>query len=98
MFDFNYFIYTDDENLTSKAAEERSNLVKELKGLSVKQCTKQSYVSPLMMREQVHGVWKNHPNLMSVLFGDKTSGSNLPGEMFFLDVISVPPSRFRPVS
>lgn len=92
------------------------------KGLSVEQLMKQSYLSPLVVREHVQQLWNHNRTLLSMLVGcsvpEVPDGSVLAGSgvlgpisrarrgqgdatsdnVFFLDVIPVPPSRFRPVS
>ena len=62
-------------------------------------CLHQSYVSPLEAREHMRELWANERLLMDALFGcGQEGGQRSPSDMFFLDVIPVPPSRFRPVS
>lgn len=79
--------------------EKTSKMLEALRAcLTTEQCTKQSYISPLEVREQIRGLWKNQPSLMSALFGNQQQSSSSSGDMFLLDVVPVPPSRFRPVS
>ncbi len=71
--------------------------------------TKQSYVTPLEVREHIRGMWANQRSLMKAIVGcTNTTASGAggrtgkvevkPENVFLLEVIAVPPSRFRPVS
>ena len=70
-------------------------------------CTKQQFVSPLEVHEHIKSLWDNHSQLMGAIFGhlsgetpsggDSRADSRRTADMFFLDVVPVPPSRFRPV-
>lgn len=70
-------------------------------------CMEQHYLSPLEAREHLHLMWRNDPLLMKAVFSSLNSNEHLydaekrgtcPTDMFFVDTIPVPPSRFRPVS
>ena len=70
------------------------------------ECLKQSYITPLEAREHTREMWKNHKALMDGIFGGSESSVRScegdesvlnPADMFFLSVVPVPPSRFRPV-
>ena len=80
--------------------------------------TKQSYVTPLEVKEHISEIWGNQKSLLNAIVGcvggmderaqeeggvtdlpTKRCGQNIsPLDVFFLEVIPVPPSRFRPVS
>lgn len=66
--------------------------------ITAEECMKQSYVSPLKAREHVKKLWVRERMLMGVMFGCGLEGVSGLEDMFFLDVVPVPPSRFRPVS
>ena len=69
--------------------------------VTAEECMKQSYISPLEAREHVQMLWVNERTLMAAIFGCGLDGAEGVGgleDMFFLDVVPVPPSRFRPVS
>ena len=99
------FLYPEDADTSIDEDTEQSlRIVEALNtGVSIDRCTKQSYVSPLEVREHIRGMWDNQRALMDALFGgkkdisDESARLNL-ADMFFLDVVPVPPSRFRPVS
>ncbi len=89
----------NDDSPAGRAAKERSKMLEALAiAATSEQCTKQSYISPLEMREHIRGLWENQPILMGALFGGNLNNPNSLGDIFLLDVIPVPPSRFRPVS
>ena len=64
------------------------------------ECLKQCYLSPLEVQRHMWCLWDNESVLMESIFGctRQTTGQSSPSDMFFLDVVPVPPSRFRPVS
>lgn len=68
---------------------------------SADKLTEQSYVSPLAVRQHLRELWLMERLLMDAIFSCSRSGGTSernPADMFFLSVIPVPPSRFRPVS
>ena len=93
---------------TLKELEEEEELV--AKQQIMDKCTEQYYLTPLEARNHLRSLWTNDPLLMMTIFSCLRSdeGSSLwkegssvegcPADMFFIDVIAVPPSRFRPVS
>lgn len=59
----------------------------------------QKFLTPTELREHMRGLWTNDKTLLKHLF--KALSLNVADQstdIFFLDVIPVPPSRFRPVS
>ena len=75
--------------------------------------TKQTYLTPLEVKQHVACLWENQQPLMNAIIGcsvrtretgDVCEGRGVvateisPVDVFFLDVVPVPPSRFRPVS
>ena len=91
----------EEESTATKLAES----LKDSRVTSDK-CTKQQFVSPLEVQEHIKALWDNQGTLMDAIFGymrsEVAGGSDGSGrstaDMFFLDVVPVPPSRFRPVS
>ena len=60
----------------------------------------QTYVNPIEVRDHLRLVWKNSKSFLKAVFGASLSSSCSDfnsSDMFFLDVVAVPPSRFRPV-
>lgn len=68
--------------------------------VTVDECLKQSYLSPVEVQSHVRCVWTNESVLLDSIFGctRQASGQTSPADMFFLDVVPVPPSRFRPIA
>ena len=76
-------------------------------------CSEQHLLTPLEAKSHLRAVWRSDPSLVTSLFSclkpDVDSGGipnqersnsmiiTYPVDMFFVDVITVPPSRFRPV-
>ena len=91
----------EEESTATKLAESLKD-----SRVTADKCTKQQFVSPLEVQEHIKALWENQGTLMDAIFGymrsEVTSGSGSSGRstaaMFFLDVVPVPPSRFRPVS
>lgn len=90
------------KNLTSETELTNQNHL-------IVKCKEQHLLNPFEARNHIRALWVNDPLLMTCLFsclknatmsdpfqgGDKESGT--PVDMFFIDVIGVPPTRFRPV-
>ena len=91
----------EDEGTAAKLAESLKD-----SRVTAEKCTKQQFVSPLEVQEHIKALWDNQGTLMDSIFGymrsEVTGWSGSSGrstaDMFFLDVVPVPPSRFRPVS
>lgn len=75
--------------------------------MTKEECFQQSYLSPMDVRDHFRELWSNDRVLMDALFRCTSRTAALrevekedssPADMFFLDVVPVPPSRFRPVS
>ena len=61
--------------------------------------TQQMYVSPVEVKVHVQRLWEREKQLLSVMFGGAgTKWGRSITDLFFLTVLPVPPSRFRPVS
>lgn len=68
-------------------------------------CLKLKYVTPLEAKCHLRMLFENEHSLLTLAFGclglDASKdmlGNSSPADVFFLDVVPVPPSRFRPVS
>ncbi|CAL1540316.1 unnamed protein product [Lymnaea stagnalis] len=66
----------------------------------IKSKHKRCILSPNVAREHVRLVWEHGKEFLQKLFPflAKVNGAEVPTDVFFLDVIPVPPSRFRPLS
>lgn len=76
----------------------------------IEKCKEQHLLNPFEVRNHFRSLWVNDPHLMTCLFSclkdfitssDPSQGgkesATCPVDMFFIDVIGVPPTRFRPV-
>ena len=68
-------------------------------------CLKLKYVTPLEAKYHLRKLLENEHSLLTLAFGCLTLDTSKdmldngsPADVFFLDVVPVPPSRFRPVS
>ncbi|XP_006028713.1 DNA-directed RNA polymerase I subunit RPA1 [Alligator sinensis] len=61
---------------------------------------KRGYMTPISAKEHVTALWKNEGFFLSHLFSGLEVGENsgFSPDMFFLDLVMVPPSRYRPVN
>uniref|UniRef100_A0A7M4DXU4 DNA-directed RNA polymerase n=1 Tax=Crocodylus porosus TaxID=8502 RepID=A0A7M4DXU4_CROPO len=61
---------------------------------------KRGYMTPISAKEHVTALWKNEGFFLSHLFLGLEVGehSGFSPDMFFLDLVMVPPSRYRPVN
>ncbi|KAL8175797.1 UNVERIFIED_CONTAM: DNA-directed RNA polymerase I subunit RPA1 [Gekko kuhli] len=75
-------------------------IVEESAAIDETQLGKRGYLTPSTAKDHVEALWKNEGFFLSKLFsGMMVSGdSNFNPEMFFLDKLVVPPSRYRPVN
>ncbi|XP_028403627.1 DNA-directed RNA polymerase I subunit RPA1-like isoform X2 [Dendronephthya gigantea] len=78
---------------SSTAEVERTDIVKSVQ---------QTYITPLEVQEHLHRVWEKEETLLDSLLGSYPSPTaskrKSSPQMFFLNVLPVPPSRFRPIS
>ena len=60
---------------------------------------KQIYVTSADVRDHLRQVWQKDQQVLRCLFHFLSdSGSEYPTDSFFIEVVPVPPSKFRPVS
>lgn len=75
---------------------------------TVEGCLKHKFLTALEVQEHLRAMWHNDPTLLAAVFSclrikDKKEGEiedkdGCPTDLFFMEVVPVPPSRFRPVS
>ncbi|XP_069833350.1 DNA-directed RNA polymerase I subunit RPA1 [Dendropsophus ebraccatus] len=56
------------------------------------------YLTPSTTKEHLETLWENEGFFLQYLFSGLTIGKDLSPDMFFLDLVVVPPSRYRPVN
>ena len=71
-------------------------------GKSLKSLTQQQFITPQEIKEHMIKLWNTDHKVLKYLFGShhdpmRQKKVTTP-EMFFLDLVAVPPSRFRPLS
>lgn len=75
--------------------------VDHVEGGNIVRTAQQAYITPLEVQEHLRRVWENEEVLLNTLLGSYSSPSatkrKSSPQMFFLNVLPVPPSRFRPV-
>uniref|UniRef100_A0A8C3JZE6 DNA-directed RNA polymerase subunit n=1 Tax=Calidris pygmaea TaxID=425635 RepID=A0A8C3JZE6_9CHAR len=69
-------------------------------GIDESQLGKRGYLTPMTAKEYILALWKNEGFFLRYLFPgmDPHDGSGFSPDMFFLDLLVVPPSRYRPVN
>ncbi|XP_043571909.1 DNA-directed RNA polymerase I subunit RPA1 [Chiloscyllium plagiosum] len=88
--------------LKVKENEDTAEAVEDSGGLDDLLLGKRGFLTPTTARDHMLALWKNDGFFLKYLFpglrihGNTKSSWNL--DMFFLDVLVVPPSRFRPVN
>ncbi|XP_069127871.1 DNA-directed RNA polymerase I subunit RPA1-like [Argopecten irradians] len=60
--------------------------------------SEQTYISPSQARDHLRLLWKQDKVILKYLFHSLSKTADDSPDIFFLQVIPVPPSRFRPVS
>ncbi|KAL2914542.1 hypothetical protein HK105_205893 [Polyrhizophydium stewartii] len=61
---------------------------------------RETFLTPMQVKAHLELLWKNEATILDLLYGTPTkSGVRVSSvEMFFLDVVPVTPTRFRPIS
>uniref|UniRef100_A0A8D2N1Z1 DNA-directed RNA polymerase subunit n=1 Tax=Zonotrichia albicollis TaxID=44394 RepID=A0A8D2N1Z1_ZONAL len=69
-------------------------------GIDESQLGKRGYLTPMTAKEYILALWKNEGFFLRYLFPgmDPHESSEFSPDMFFLDLLVVPPSRYRPVN
>ena len=92
---------SDNDNEDIEESNEGGEPVAKRAKLSKTASAKKSDVTlltPLMVRDHLREVWKQDGVLLKRLYSSlATSPAKNPVDIFFLDIVPVPPSRFRPV-
>ena len=94
-----------NKEIARKKAEQESSgssvaTTTEADVVKVADCCLQAYVTVVEVREHMREVWRRDKGLIAAVCGadlGTTGNDTCPLEMFFMDVVPVPPSRFRPV-
>ncbi|KGL91263.1 DNA-directed RNA polymerase I subunit RPA1, partial [Charadrius vociferus] len=81
-----------------KSGEE--SILDEPAGIEESQLGKRGYLTPMTAKEYILALWKNEGFFLRYLFPgmDPHESSGFSPDMFFLDLLVVPPSRYRPVN
>ncbi|XP_010147056.1 PREDICTED: DNA-directed RNA polymerase I subunit RPA1, partial [Eurypyga helias] len=81
-----------------KSGEE--GILDEPAAIDESQLGKRGYLTPMTAKEYILALWKNEGFFLRYLFPgmDPHESSGFSPDMFFLDLLVVPPSRFRPVN
>uniref|UniRef100_A0A8C5X005 DNA-directed RNA polymerase subunit n=1 Tax=Malurus cyaneus samueli TaxID=2593467 RepID=A0A8C5X005_9PASS len=75
-------------------------ILDELGGIDESQLGKRGYLTPMTAKEYILALWKNEGFFLRYLFPgmDPHENSGFSPDLFFLDLLVVPPSRYRPVN
>ncbi|XP_062988010.1 DNA-directed RNA polymerase I subunit RPA1 [Elgaria multicarinata webbii] len=75
-------------------------IVEETATLDETQLGKRGYMTPTTAKQHIEALWKNEGFFLCKLFSGMTvtGDSSFNPDMFFLDKLVVPPSRYRPVN
>ncbi|XP_030306303.1 DNA-directed RNA polymerase I subunit RPA1 isoform X2 [Calypte anna] len=81
-----------------KAGE--GGILNEPTGIDESQLGKRGYLTPMTAKEYILALWKNEGFFLRYLFPgmDPDENSGFSPDTFFLDLLVVPPSRYRPVN
>ncbi|RMC14451.1 hypothetical protein DUI87_09547 [Hirundo rustica rustica] len=75
-------------------------ILDETAGIDESQLGKRGYLTPMTAKEYILALWKNEGFFLRYLFPgmDPHDSSGFSPDLFFLDLLVVPPSRYRPVN
>ncbi|KFP92862.1 DNA-directed RNA polymerase I subunit RPA1, partial [Haliaeetus albicilla] len=81
-----------------KSGEE--GILDEPAAIDESQLGKRGYLTPMTAKEYILALWKNEGFFLRYLFPgmDPHESSGFSPDMFFLDLLVVPPSRYRPIN
>ncbi|XP_015686989.1 DNA-directed RNA polymerase I subunit RPA1 [Protobothrops mucrosquamatus] len=84
--------------VTQKSGKQK--VVEEVATIDETQLGKRGYMTPLTAKQHIEVLWKNEGFFLCKLFSGMTVTGDLTfnPEMFFLNKLVVPPSRYRPVN
>ena len=86
----------DRRKTSSSTTKGESHMEEETNPQEKKDAKKQRYMNPEEVYRGIKALWRKEPRLMALIFGNGESSNSF--EMFFLNVVVVPPNRFRPES
>ncbi|KAJ7408439.1 DNA-directed RNA polymerase I subunit RPA1 [Willisornis vidua] len=76
-------------------------IVEEPAAIDESQLGKRGYLTPMTAKEYILALWKNEGFFLRYLFpgmDPHEEGTGFSPDMFFLDLLVVPPSRYRPIN
>ncbi|KAG8591164.1 hypothetical protein GDO81_000070 [Engystomops pustulosus] len=79
----------------NKEQEEKDPPTSKNKGPDV---THRGYLTPSTAREHIEALWENEGFFLKYLFSGSELDNVFTPDMFFMDVLMVPPNRFRPMN
>ncbi|XP_060077390.1 DNA-directed RNA polymerase I subunit RPA1-like [Ylistrum balloti] len=92
----------DDENSLMEMPEIQTTQLEEEEGDDQTMVSfdnvEQTYISPSQARDHLRLLWKQDRVILKYLFHSLAKAADDSPDIFFLQIIPVPPSRFRPVS
>uniref|UniRef100_A0A8C4V3P1 DNA-directed RNA polymerase subunit n=1 Tax=Falco tinnunculus TaxID=100819 RepID=A0A8C4V3P1_FALTI len=76
------------------------SILSEPAGIDESQLGKRGYLTPMTAKEYILALWRNEGFFLRYLFPgmDPHESLEFSPEMFFLDLLVVPPSRYRPIN
>ncbi|XP_075712742.1 DNA-directed RNA polymerase I subunit RPA1 isoform X2 [Rhinoderma darwinii] len=85
--------------MSPDGSKKKSDEIDEVSGTKdTAELAKRGYLTPSSTKEHIEALWENEGFFMRCLFSGMTTGKEFSAEMFFLDLVVVPPSRYRPVN
>ncbi|KAM4048816.1 DNA-directed RNA polymerase I subunit RPA1 [Anomaloglossus baeobatrachus] len=85
--------------MSSKVAKknpDRSTGVPEIEDTT--ELTERGFLTPSTTKDHVEALWKNEGFFLQCLFSGMSIGKEFSPDVFFLDLVVVPPARYRPVN
>uniref|UniRef100_H2Z3P9 DNA-directed RNA polymerase subunit n=1 Tax=Ciona savignyi TaxID=51511 RepID=H2Z3P9_CIOSA len=64
---------------------------------NIKASSSQSYMTPSSVQNHISALWNNEKDILSMIFVAMADAAGTMVDVLFLSVLSVPPSRFRPI-
>ncbi|KAM5193373.1 DNA-directed RNA polymerase I subunit RPA1 [Mantella aurantiaca] len=84
--------------MSSKMEQDQTKEIEESNMLSTSDLPKRGYLTPSTTKEHIEALWENEGFFLNCLFSGLGIGETFSPDIFFLDLVVVPPARYRPVN
>ncbi|CAI9543121.1 unnamed protein product [Staurois parvus] len=84
--------------MSSKMPKDEKEITEESEVFGVSDLPTRGYLTPNTTKEHIEALWENEGFFLNCLFSGLGIGQEFSPDIFFLDLVVVPPARYRPVN